>query len=197
MPIFWLAMMLQLIFFRILNILPVAGDYSASLAYSHPPPSITGVPVIDAVITGNWVLLGSSLDHLVLPALAIAAWPAGILARMVRATVLESSEEVHAQMVRALGFSERVLLTRFALRLAWGPIFQVLALIFAYSLVNTFLVEAVFDWPGLGSYAANSITALDTPSIIGVTLFIAIVYVVLNLVVDVLQALVDPRIELN
>jgi peptide/nickel transport system permease protein len=74
---------------------------------------------------------------------------------------------------------------------------QVTALVFAYSLANTFLVEAVFDWPGLGSYAANSLQALDTPSIVGVTLIVAIVYVVLNLLVDIAQAAIDPRIRLR
>ena len=77
------------------------------------------------------------------------------------------------------------------------PVVSVIALVFAYSLVNTFLVEAIFDWPGLGSYAADSISSLDTPAIIGITLFIAIVYVVANLVVDLVQAWIDPRITLT
>ena len=78
-----------------------------------------------------------------------------------------------------------------------AAVIAVTALVFAYSLVNTFLVEAIFDWNGLGSYAADSIQALDTPSVIGVTLFVALVYVGANLVVDLLQALVDPRIRLR
>jgi peptide/nickel transport system permease protein len=78
-----------------------------------------------------------------------------------------------------------------------NPVVQVTALVFAYSLANTFLVEAVFDWPGLGSYAANSLQALDTPAIVGVTLIVAIVYVVLNLIVDIAQAAIDPRIRLR
>ncbi|HUZ83143.1 MAG TPA: ABC transporter permease subunit, partial [Gaiellales bacterium] len=92
---------------------------------------------------------------------------------------------------------ERAVFGRFALRPALNPIVQVTALVFAYSLANTFLVEAVFDWPGLGSYAANSLQALDTPAIIGVTLVVAIVYVVLNLAVDLVQAAIDPRIRLR
>ena len=78
-----------------------------------------------------------------------------------------------------------------------NPVVQVTALVFAYSLANTFLVEAVFDWPGLGSYAANSLQSLDTPAIVGVTLIVAIVYVVLNLLVDIAQAAIDPRIRLR
>lgn len=197
MPAFWLALILQLVFFERLHLLPVASEYSLTTATAHPLTSITGAPVVDALLTGNWAMLGSSLQHLVLPALAVSAYPTGVIARMVRAKVLGASQETHAQMVRALGFSERSLLFRFSLRVAWSPIIQVLALVFAYSLVNTFLVESVFDWPGLGSYAAASIVTLDTPAIIGITLFIAIVYVLANLLVDLLQAFLDPRIRLR
>jgi peptide/nickel transport system permease protein len=100
-------------------------------------------------------------------------------------------------MTRSLGFGDRAIYTRWALRPAINPVVQVTALVFAYSLANTFLVEAVFDWPGLGSYAANSLQALDTPAIVGVTLIVAIVYVVLNLLVDIAQAAIDPRIRLR
>jgi peptide/nickel transport system permease protein len=196
MPAFWLALILQLVFFHYLNLLPAAGEYTPSLVYSHPLPAITGIPILDALFTGNWAVFASSVKHLVLPALAVASYPVGVIARMVRAKVLENAEETHAQMVRALGFSERSVLGRFALRLAWSPVVQVLALVFAYSLVNTFLVESVFDWPGLGSYAANAVSSLDVPAIAGVTLFVAMVYVVLNLAVDLLQAVFDPRIRL-
>jgi peptide/nickel transport system permease protein len=83
------------------------------------------------------------------------------------------------------------------MKLAWNPVAAALALVFGYSLVNTFLVESIFDWPGLGSYAAASIGTLDTPAILGVTLFIALVYVVANLLVDLIQAALDPRIRLR
>jgi peptide/nickel transport system permease protein len=100
-------------------------------------------------------------------------------------------------MLRALGFSERAVLGRFAMKLAWSPVAAAVALIFGYSLVNTFLVESIFDWPGLGSYAAASIASLDTPAILGVTLFVALVYVAANLIVDVVQAAIDPRMRLR
>lgn len=193
MPVFWIAMILQLVFFGVLHLLPVAGPYDASLVYTHPLYTVTRVPVLDALLTGNWLAFHSTLEHMILPSIALAAWPIGVITRMVRATVLETSEETHAQMVRALGFSERAVLGRFALRLAWSPVTQVLALVFAYSLVNSFLVESIFNWPGLGSYAAQSITSLDVPAIMGVTLFIAVTYVLLNLVVDLVQAWIDPR----
>ena len=175
----------------------VAGQYDPNLIFSHPLVSRTQMPVVDALISGNWSMLGSTLQHLILPALVVAAYPAAVMARMVRAQVLDIAGEAHVQMVRSLGFPERTVFGTFAMRLAWNPVAAVLALVFAYSLVNTFLVESVFDWPGLGSYAAASVSTLDTPAIVGVTLFIAIVYVASNLVVDLLQAALDPRIRLR
>jgi peptide/nickel transport system permease protein len=197
MPSFWLALILQLVFFQWLRILPVAGTYDPDLDYTSPLRDITNMPVIDALITGNWPVLWSAVQHLVLPAVVIAAYPFGVIARMVRASVLDTVGEDHIRMVRALGFSERSVYGRFALRHAWNPVVAVLALMFAYAIVNTFLVEAIFNRPGLGSYAADAVSALDTPAIVGVTLFVAIVYVVGNLLVDLVQAVIDPRIRLS
>jgi peptide/nickel transport system permease protein len=194
MPIFWMALIFQLVFFQRLRLLPVAGQYDPGLA---PLAQFTRMPVVDALFTGDWQLFGNALAHLVLPAAVLAAYPFGVIARMVRASVLDTLGETHVQMVRALGFSERSVFGRFALKLAWNPVVAVVALVFAYSLVNAFLVEAIFDWSGLGSYAADAINSLDTPAIVGVTLFIAIVYVAGNLIVDLVQAAIDPRIRLR
>ena len=197
MPIFWMALIFQVLFFQRLHLLPVAGEYDPTVAFAHPLHTYTGMVVIDSLLSGNWPMLESSVSHLLMPALVVAAYPAGVIARMVRASVLDTLGETHVQMVRALGFSERSVFARFAMKLAWNPVVAVIALVFAYSLVNTFLVESIFDWQGLGSYAAASIASLDTPAIMGVTLFIAVIYVVANLVVDVVQALLDPRIRLQ
>jgi peptide/nickel transport system permease protein len=153
--------------------------------------------VLDALLTGNWPMLGSTLTHLVLPALVVAAYPAGLIARIVRAQVLDDAGGTHVQMARALGLPERTIFARYLMKLAWNPVAATLALVFGYSLVNTFLVESIFDWPGLGSYASASIAALDTPAILGVTLFVAILYVAANLVADLVQAALDPRIALR
>lgn len=197
MPAFWMALILQLVFFQRLGWLPVAGQYDPNLDYTHPLTQYTRMVAVDALVTGNWIVLRSALAHLILPAIVIASYPAGVITRMVRASVLDAVGEDHVRMVRALGFPERSVFGRFALKLSLNPILAVVALVFAYSLANTFLVESIFDWPGLGSYAANAISALDTPAILGVTLFIAIVYVIANLVVDLLQAYLDPRIRLR
>ncbi len=197
MPTFWMAMILQLVFFQRLGLLPVAGEYDPSVAYLNPLVLYTHVPVIDALLNGNWPMLQSSLTHLVMPAVVVAAYPMAVIARMVRASILDSLGEDHIRMVRALGFSERAVFGRFALKSTLNPVLAVTALVFAYSLASTFLVEAIFDWPGLGMYAADSIRSLDTPAIIGVTLLVALVYVGSNLIVDIAQAIIDPRIRLN
>jgi peptide/nickel transport system permease protein len=195
MPSFWLAIVLQLVFFQWLNVLPVAGSYDPDLDYTSPLRGITNMPIVDSLLTGNWPVLWSALRHVILPAVVIAAYPAGVITRMVRASVLDTIGEDHVRMVRALGFTERSVFARFALRHAWSPVVALLALVFAYALVNTFLVEAIFNRPGLGSYAADAVAALDTPAIVGVTLFVAVVYVLGNLVVDLVQAAIDPRIR--
>jgi peptide/nickel transport system permease protein len=195
MPVFWLALILQIVFSQKLGWLPAAGEYNPNLYYTSPLTTYVNMPVVDALVTGNVPVFESAISHLVLPALVVAAYPAGLIARMVRASVLDTLGESHVRMVRSLGFGDRAIFGRYALRPALNPVVQVTALVFAYSLANTFLVEAVFDWPGLGSYAAESLQSLDTPAVIGVTLVVAITYVVLNLVVDLVQAAIDPRIR--
>ncbi|GAA1716070.1 ABC transporter permease [Nonomuraea sp. AD125B] len=194
-PVFWLALTLQLVFASKLGWFPIAGEYDSSLDTTSPLTLWTNITVVDALITGNWPILTSTLQHLVLPALVVAAYPTGVIAQMTRAALIEESGQDHARMERALGFGETAVLTRFALRPSLAPVLSIVALVFAYSIVNGFLVEAVFNWPGLGRYAAESIKARDTPAIAGVTLLVALVYTLANLVVDLLQGVVDPRVR--
>ena len=197
MPIFWLALILQLVFSDRLHLLPAAGEFSPGLLFTHPLTKLTGFGLIDAPLTGNWAMFGSMVAHLVLPAVVVAAYPAGLISRMVRAQVLDTISDTHVLMLRALGIGERAVFGRYAMRLAWNPVAAAVALVFGYALVNTFLVESIFDWPGLGEYATASIATLDTPAILGVTLFIALVYVTANLIVDIIQAAIDPRVRLR
>ncbi|WP_101787207.1 ABC transporter permease [Nonomuraea indica] len=192
-PVFWLALALQTVFAGHLDLLPVAGEYDAALDTTSPLTLWTNITVVDALITGNWPIFTSTLEHLVLPTLVVAAYPTGVIAQMTRAALIEESGQDHARMERALGFGETAVLTRFALRPALNPLLSLIALVFAYAIVNGFLVEAVFNWPGLGRYAVESIRHLDTPAIAGVTLLVALVYVLANLLVDLAQGVVDPR----
>jgi peptide/nickel transport system permease protein len=194
-PVFWLAILLQLVFFSHLGWFPVAGQYDPSLDATSPLYTAIGVPVVDSLVTGNWPVFASAIQHMILPVIALAAFPVGACAMVTRAAMLENVGEEHVRMVRALGFSERSVLGRFALRPSLNPILSLVALMFVYSLTNSFIVESIFNWPGLGSYAIDSIQSLDIPSILGVTLLVALVYVFLNLLVDVAQALIDPRVR--
>ncbi|GLW08202.1 peptide ABC transporter permease [Microtetraspora sp. NBRC 13810] len=194
-PVFWLALAVQTLFASTLGWFPVAGEYDTRLDVTSPLHVYTNITAVDALLTGNWPILTSTLAHLVLPALVVAAYPAGLIAQMTRAALIEETGRDHTRMERALGFGETALLTRFALRPAAAPVLSLIALVFAYAIVNGFLVEAVFNWPGLGRYAADSIRSLDTPAIAGVTLLVALLYVVANLVVDLLQSLIDPRVR--
>ncbi|MBO3748241.1 ABC transporter permease [Streptosporangiaceae bacterium NEAU-GS5] len=192
-PVFWLALAVRTLFSSVLGWFPVAGEYDAALDSTSPLHVYTNITAVDALFTGNWPMLGSTLHHLVLPALVVAAYPAGVIAQLTRAALIEESAQDHARMARALGFGETAVLTRFSLRPVLNPVLSLIALVFAYSIVNGFLVEAVFNWPGLGRYAADSIRTLDTPAIAGVTLLVALLYVLANLIVDLLQGVVDPR----
>ena len=195
MPVFLFALIAQLVFATRLQWFPAAGEYSGALARTQPVADLTNFTIIDSFMTGNWSVFGSSLHHLVLPAIVLAAYPTGVVIQMVRASLLEETSQDHTLMERALGFSRLAVLIRFSLRPAFGPILSLLALVFAYALVNSFLVEAVFNWPGLGSYTTNAIRSLDAPAIAGVTLTVALVYVVLNLLVDLVQSMIDPRMR--
>ena len=122
LPVFWLALMLQLLFFSELGWFPAAGTYDPQLYYTSPLTTYVHMPVVDALITGNWPVLQSALSHLVLPALAVAAYPMALIARIVRASLLDTLGEEHVRMTRALGFGERAVLGRFALRPALNPV---------------------------------------------------------------------------
>ncbi|SDI13965.1 peptide/nickel transport system permease protein [Sinosporangium album] len=194
-PVFWLALVVQTVFAGNLGWFPVAGEYDSSLDRTSPLTVYTDITIVDALITGNWPVFTSTLWHLALPALVVAAYPAGVIAQMTRAALIEESGQDHVRLSRALGFGRTAVLVRFALRPAAGPVLSLIALVFAYAIVNGFLVEAVFNWPGLGRYAAASIRSLDTPAIAGVTLLVALLYVGSNLLVDLVQGVLDPRVR--
>jgi peptide/nickel transport system permease protein len=196
-PAFWLALMLQIAFFRVLHLLPVAGQSDIFVAQAHPITAITGMPVVDALITGNWPAFTDSARHLVLPMLCLAAYPMGVIMRMTRSSMLEAMGNDYIRMARALGVPRRTLLYKDALKNAFGPVLTVIGLTFAYSLTGTFFVELIFAWPGLGYYATTSILSMDYPAIMGVTIMVAAAYVLVNLAVDLAQAFLDPRIALS
>ena len=166
-------------------------------AILNPIHHITGSNLLDSLVTGNFVAFGSALSHIILPGITLAAAPLGLMARMTRATMLEVLGEDYIRTARAYGMSEIRVLIVYALRNAIAPVLTVGALLFAESLVSTFLVESVFTWPGLGFYASNAILTVDYPAIMGVTILISFTYIFLNLIVDIIQAFLDPRIRIS
>jgi ABC-type dipeptide/oligopeptide/nickel transport system permease component len=197
MPAFFLGLILQIIFFRNLELLPLAGRLDSDMRFLSPVTEITRFIVIDSFLTQNWVAFRDSLLHLILPAFTLAAYPIGLIARMTRAAMLEVLEQDYIRTARAYGIKDSVITYLYALKNAISPTLTVIGLTFAFALTGTFFVEIIFNWPGLGLFTVRSLTNLDYPAIMGVTLFGAFGYVLINLVVDLLQAWVDPRISLN
>lgn len=195
LPTFWVALVLQLIFYRILGWLPLGGRISVESSIFYQIPKITGLLLLDCAITGEWALFFDALRHIVLPAITISLYPIGLVARMTRSALLEILNEDYIVASRSYGIVERKVLWRFALKNSLGPTATVVALSMGYTLVNTFLTETIFSWPGLGTYVGKSVVTLDYPAIIGIALVSSLFYVVLNLLADIIIAM-DPRVRL-
>lgn len=196
LPAFFLGLILQVIFFRGLDLLPLAGRVDSDLRFTAPITAVTGFLTVDALLGLNGRAFFDVMWHLVLPALTLAAYPIGLIARMTRASMLETMSRDYVRTARAYGIGERRIHSRLALRNALLPVLTIIGLVLAYSLTGTFFVEVVFNWPGLGTFAVKAILNVDYPAIMGITLFGAAFYLLVNLVVDVLQAWLDPRIRL-
>jgi peptide/nickel transport system permease protein len=197
LPAFWLGLLLQILFFRNLNILPLSGQFDTDLRFTSPITTITHILWLDALFTRNWVALKDVALHLILPSITLAAYPIGLIARMTRATMLEVLAQDYIRTARAYGVRERFITYVYALKNAIGPTLTVIGLTLAYALTGSFFVEIVFNWPGLGQFTVRSLIHLDYPAIMGITLFGAVGYVAINLIVDLLQAWIDPRISLR
>lgn len=196
-PTFWLGLLLQLLFFRRLGILPISGRISNLIAIYNPIQHITGLYLIDSLVTFNWPAFSDVLLHLVLPAFTLAVYPLGLSIRMTRSIIIEVLNERYIMAARVAGAPERTVLYVLALKNAIVPTLNVLGLSFAYSLTGAIMVEVIFSWPGLGSYVTDAILGLDFPVIVSVTLIITVFYVLINLILDLLQALIDPRVVLT
>jgi peptide/nickel transport system permease protein len=196
MPAFWLGLLLQFLFVGRLGLLPATGQFSNTLKYESPITSVTGFPMLDTILTGNWMAFSDGLQHLVLPAVTLAAYPLGLTARMTRAAMLDALSQDYVFTARAYGLPERQVQWVLALRNALPPTLTITGLATAYAITGTFFVEVVFNWPGIGQYATQAMLAVDYPVIMAITLLGAVGYLVTNLVVDLAQARIDPRARL-
>jgi peptide/nickel transport system permease protein len=192
LPVFYVALLLLGLLYSRLGVLPGPGQLSI---YTSPPPTITGMVAVDALLSGDWPAFGDALRHLVMPAFVLGYASTGIITRMTRSSMLEVMRQDYVRTARAKGVVELRVVLRHALRNALLPTVTVIGLTYGGLLSGAVLTETIFSWPGIGRYATNSVTNIDIPAVLGVTLVIAIMYSLANLVVDVLYAYLDPQIR--
>ena len=188
MAAFWLAILLQLLFSMWLGLTPVQGRIDG-----WGPDPITGFYTIDAVLRGDWETLGQSLRYLALPMLTLALPAMATIVRFTRAGVLNVMSSNFVFYQTAMGIPRRRVVWKYILRSALIGTLTQIGLIFGNLIAGAVVVETVFDWPGLGSFAVNSILQSDYNAIMGFTLFVGVVFILVNLLVDVAQAVLDPR----
>ena len=190
-PIFFLGLMLKYVFSVKLGWLPSVGRIDVTRDVRHP----THFYVLDAIVTGDWSTLVDVLKHLILPAIALGTIPLAIVARITRAAVLDVQNEDYVRTARAKGLSPFVVDERHVLRNALLPVSTIVGLQTGLLLSGAVLTETVFAWPGIGSWLKDAIFNRDYPVLQGGILFVAIVFVFVNLVVDISYALLNPRIR--
>jgi peptide/nickel transport system permease protein len=192
-PVFFLAILLKYLFAVKLGWLPTVGRQSALVSADHP----TKFYVLDAIVTGNGEALVDALKHLVLPGVALGSIPLAVIARITRAAVLDVQNEDYVRTARAKGVAPFVVDTRHVLRNALLPISTIIGLQTGLLLSGAVLTETVFAWPGMGTWLVGAIENRDYPVLQGGILFVAVVFVLVNLLVDISYALINPRIRVS
>jgi peptide/nickel transport system permease protein len=191
MPIFWLGLMEIMLFAVFLNWFPIGGRLSHDIELTV----ITNFFIIDSLITGNGAALVDSLKHLAMPAVALATIPMAIIARMTRSSMLEVLQADYIRTAHAKGLKEGVVLSQHALKNAFLPVITIIGLQTGILLAGAILTETIFAWPGIGKWVYDAILGRDYPVVQGGTLLIALVFVFVNLLVDMSYAYLDPRIH--
>jgi peptide/nickel transport system permease protein len=195
LPSFWTGLLLIYVFFYVLGIAPAPlGRLASNMA---PPTHLTGLYIVDSILTGDGAALWSSLAHLALPAFTLAISIMAPLARMVRATMLETLMSDYVKAAWAAGLPARQIIYGDALRNALIPVITTLGVLFGFLMAGNAVVESVFAWPGIGNYAVTALMTKDSAPIQSFVLFVAVMYVLVNLAVDVAYGLADPRIRLG
>ena len=192
-PIFWTGLIALYVFYYLLRWAPGPGQVDPRQAL---PPAVTGFLIADSLIAGRVDVFLSALAHLVLPALVLGWFIMGLIARTTRSALLEVLKADFVRTARAKGLEDRRVVAFHALRNALIPVLTVTGLAFASLLSGAVLTETVFAWPGIGRYAVTAATRLDYPAILGVTMLTAVIYITVNLIVDLLYGVLDPRIRI-
>lgn len=191
MPIFWLAMILVVIFGVNLELLPFPGRLDPTTGIT----AITGLVLVDSLLTLNFAGFWDGLLHLIMPALALATIPMAVIMRMTRSSMLEVMNEDYVRTARAKGVVPWRVVFKHALRNAMLPTLTVIGLQTGLLMGGAIITETIFSWPGIGLYTYNSISSRDYASIQGVVLYAALLFVLINLLVDILYAILDPRVR--
>ncbi len=191
MPVFWTGILLLLVFGGILGWLPLGGVLDAGMRVQR----ITGMPLVDALLVGDWAAVRSGVDHLVLPAVTLGTTAMATIARMARSSMLEVLNLDYVRTARAKGVVERRVVRRHALRNALLPVVTLVGLQLGLLLSGAVLTETIFALPGLGRLTITSVLARDYPVVQGVAVIGAVIFVLANLAVDILYAWLDPRIR--
>ena len=193
MPIFWLGLMLMYLLAVLFPVMPLMGR----IGMGNEPDVLTGLMLVDTLVAGEFGDFVDALHHLVLPALTLATVPMAIVARITRSSMLEVLNKDYVRTARAKGMGEAVVILRHALRNAFLPIVTVLGLNLGLLLGGAVLTETIFSWPGLGRYVVDSLMARDYAAVQGCVLVFAALMAVINLVVDLVYAVLDPRIRVH
>jgi peptide/nickel transport system permease protein len=191
-PIFWLATVSLVLFYATLHWTVGPGRLGPQV---ERPDTVTGLFTVDSLLDGDFETFKDAVSHLILPGLVLASSIMGIITRITRSSMLEVLSQDYTRTARAKGLREAVVVARHALRNALIPTVTVLGLAYGGLLSGAVMTETIFAWPGLGRYAFQSVRTNDFPAIMGVTFVIGIVYVVVNLFVDLLYGWLDPRIH--
>lgn len=191
MPIFWLGLVLMIIFSVKLAWLPLSGR----LSYDIVLEPITHLYLVDSLLQGNWTAFKDALWHIIMPAFTLSTVPMAIIARMTRSSMLEVLRQDYIRTAKAKGLSPRIVHYKHALRNALIPVVTIIGLQFSILLGGAILTETIFAWPGIGSWLLNSVYARDFNAVQGGTMLIALVFVLINVVVDITYAWINPRIK--
>jgi ABC-type dipeptide/oligopeptide/nickel transport system permease component len=192
MPIFWLAMILVVIFGVNLELLPFPGRIDPNTAI----PSITGLVLVDSLLDLNFAAFWQGILYLIMPALALGTTAMAVVMRMTRSSMLEVMNEDYVRTARAKGVVPWRVIFKHALRNAMLPTVTVIGLQVGLLMGGAIITETIFSWPGIGLYVYQSVSARDYASIQGVVLYGALTFVLINLLVDILYAVLDPRVRL-
>ena len=193
MPVYWLGLLLVYLFAVNLQWLPPSGRIGINVGYSFEP--ITGFFIFDAIVQGNFSALGDILAHLALPAITLSTIPLAIIARITRSAMLEVLSQDYIRTARSKGLKEMIVINKHALKNAMLPVVTIIGLEVGTLLGGAMLTETIFSWPGSGSWIYGGILQRDYPIVQGGVVFVAFIFVLVNLLVDISYAFLDPRIQ--